>query len=406
LQGDHDAVLRGLADRGLLPYRLGLPSMHLVRGTDPVYAATLAKIRRALDPADILAPGRYDGEGVREMAGETGNAFAAEPGALRLGSGRHAAGREMAEETGNAFAAGPGEAAHVVTATAGPARRWLFGRVELTPAELELRAQLGEALLTVVAGLPAPLRAGATAFLDVEARGRGPAAILRKFPPPLWSPFLQFRERLAPELAAEAELGQALALLLHLLDDHLCDAQLRCEPALLQLRTRAWSRFEAAIARLVADVAGAGAFASLQIDRHFAAVDRARGAVELEAALASARGEMATWLIVPGVCAWRTGGVAARDALVGVLERLFVAWRIVDDLDDVADDARRGAVNLVLTALNDDCMATDRLAAITAGLAGRARDELICAAAEADAHGWSRLGAQLIALAGPLAASE
>nr|WP_263430344.1 FAD-binding oxidoreductase [Nannocystis pusilla] len=409
----HDAVLRGLAARGLLPYRLGLPSMHLSRGTDPVYAATLAKIRRALDPADILAPGRYDGAEPGEMSEGTGGEFVA--AAISIAGDEL---KEMAEGAGDALAAdaisraaaasgdlragflsgAAGDVPANVVTPAGPARRWQFGRVELTSAEIELRGRLGESLVSVVASMPAPLRAGATAFLDAEARGRGPAAVLRKFPPPLWSYLLLFGEALGAELAAEAGLGQSLALLLHLLDDHLCDGQLRCEPALLQLRTRAWSRFEGSIARLAAGLAGAEAFASLQIDRHFAAVDRARGAIELEAALVGARGEMATWLIVPGLCAWRAGGLAARDVLVGALERLFVAWRIVDDLDDVADDARRGAVNLVLAGSNGDRAAADTLAA-------RARHELACAAAEADAHGWSRLGAQFLALARPLVAA-
>jgi 4-cresol dehydrogenase (hydroxylating) len=392
----HDAVLRGLAARGLLPYRLGLPSMHLSRGTDPVYAATLAKIRRALDPADILAPGRYDGAEPSDMAEGTGDVLAVDA----ISRAAAASGDPRA---GFPLGAVGDEPANVVT-PAGSARRWQFGRVELTPAELELRGRLGESIMKVVMDMPAPLRAGATAFLDAEARGRGPAAVLRKFPPPLWSYLLLFGEVLGAELADEAGLGQSLALLLHLLDDHLCDGQLRCEPALLQLRTRAWSRFEASIARLAAGLAGAEAFASLQIDRHFAAVDRARGDVGLEAALASARGEMATWLIVPGLCAWRADGVVARDVLVGALERLFVAWRIVDDLDDVADDARSGAVNLVLGS-NDDCSAIDRLTAVGGALAERARHELACAAAEADAHGWSRLGAQFLALARPLVAA-
>ncbi|WAS90440.1 FAD-binding oxidoreductase [Nannocystis punicea] len=376
----HDALLRGLAARGLLPYRLGLPSMHLAGGTDPVYRATLAKIRRALDPGDILAPGRYDPDSsgaIFEVSQGTGDASAAASATSRGGTAAPVSGR-----------------------------RWQFGRVELTPAERELQAQLGEALQSVAATLPAPLRAGAAAFLDVEARGRGPGGVLRKFPPPLWASLLSLREGLPAELAAEAGVGQSLALLLHLLDDHLCDGQLACAPALLQLRTRAWSRFETAVARLAAGEVEMEAFAATQIDRHFAAVDRARGPIALEAALASARAEMATWTIVPALCAWRMGGPAARDRIVGVLERLFVAWRIVDDLDDLDDDARRGAVNLALSLANDDCMATDRLASILDALAERAFTELAKAAAEADAGGWSRLAAQFLALARPLARGE
>lgn len=420
----HHAVLRGLAGRGLHPYRLGLQSMHLARGTDAVHAATLAKIRRALDPADVLAPGRYDvevseeagGAGTDEVTAGAGDAArgsersegdAVRPGEVSEGAG-DAAGerRKQSEATGDASSTSrrtDDATAESSAATPIAALRWQFGRVALTPAELALQAELGESLRTVAESLPAPLRAGAAAFLDAEARGRGPAGVLRKFPPPLWASLLPLRAGLSAILAGEAGVGQALALLLHLLDDHLCDGQLACAPALLQLRTRAWSRFEAAVALLAAGDRGMEAFAAAQIDRHFAAVERARGPVALEAALANARAEMATWTIVPGLCAWRLGGPAARDRIVGVLERLFVAWRIVDDLDDVGDDARRGAANLALSLSNDDCIAIDRLAPIVGALAARAVDELARAAAEAEVGGWPRLHAQFLALARPLA---
>lgn len=383
----HDEVVRGLAARGLVPYRLGLPAMHLAGGTDPAHAAAFAAIRRALDPADILAPGRYE---------------AGDPDAGRDDGGQ------------------PGPVPD--------RRRWQFGRAELAPAELELRLGMGEALFALARELPGPLRAAATAFLDVEARGRGPEGLLRKFPAPLWVCLsIEECERLPAALLAAARAAQPIALLLHLLDDHLCDGQLRCDHALLQLRTRAWSRFEAAIARLAAGLPGADAFAGAQIERYFAAVERPRGPTALADALDRARGEMATWPIVPALCVWRTAGAAARDAMVAVLERLFVAWRIVDDLDDIDDDARQGAASVVPCVLspagraawshqNDDCIGIDasrrdiarlrervEIEGVAPALARRAHAELARAAADASAAGWPRLAAHLLALARPLA---
>jgi 4-cresol dehydrogenase (hydroxylating) len=55
----HDALLEALQERGYLPYRLGILSMH---GLPPVSEDELAlrlSLKRALDPNFILAPGRY-----------------------------------------------------------------------------------------------------------------------------------------------------------------------------------------------------------------------------------------------------------------------------------------------------------------------------------------------------------
>lgn len=359
----HDAVVRGMAARGLLPYRLGLPGMKLALETDTSHRATLAAIRRALDPADILAPGRYDDE------------------------------------------------AHAESGEPLVGRRWHLGRITLTPAEQGLLRELGQGLVQLVGELPGPLQAAALAFLEVEARGRGADQLLRKFPAPLWSLLGEHGERLSVELANQARAGQPAALLLHLLDDHLCDGQLGCTHALLQLRTRAWSDYEAAITRLAEGLAGGEHFVRSQLARYFAAVERPRGAISLDEALARARGEMATWVIVPALCVWRLDGALARDALVDALERLFVAWRIVDDLDDVEDDLRSGAANVLRCVASPGAQAAGsewrqnigRVDMDIRALARRAHAELVQAARIAGAGGWPRLAAQLLALAGPLA---
>jgi 4-cresol dehydrogenase (hydroxylating) flavoprotein subunit len=56
----HDHMLRRLAQNGFIPYRLPLTAMGSLRSSSDVYGRLLKAIKTAIDPADILAPGRYD----------------------------------------------------------------------------------------------------------------------------------------------------------------------------------------------------------------------------------------------------------------------------------------------------------------------------------------------------------
>lgn len=56
----HDAVLAALVDAGYLPHRLGIHSMDALPHARDDYGALISRLKRALDPRDVLAPGRYD----------------------------------------------------------------------------------------------------------------------------------------------------------------------------------------------------------------------------------------------------------------------------------------------------------------------------------------------------------
>jgi 4-cresol dehydrogenase (hydroxylating) len=49
---------RRLTAAGYYPYRLGIQSMNLL-DSDPARADFLSTLKRALDPNNIIAPGRY-----------------------------------------------------------------------------------------------------------------------------------------------------------------------------------------------------------------------------------------------------------------------------------------------------------------------------------------------------------
>jgi 4-cresol dehydrogenase (hydroxylating) len=56
----HDELLARAAERGWLPYRLGIQSMNAVAAPGDDSGALHARLKHALDPDDVLAPGRYD----------------------------------------------------------------------------------------------------------------------------------------------------------------------------------------------------------------------------------------------------------------------------------------------------------------------------------------------------------
>jgi 4-cresol dehydrogenase (hydroxylating) len=56
----HDAIIAKACAAGYPPYRLGVQSMGALPAPRDDHGALLARLKKALDPNDVLAPGRYD----------------------------------------------------------------------------------------------------------------------------------------------------------------------------------------------------------------------------------------------------------------------------------------------------------------------------------------------------------
>jgi 4-cresol dehydrogenase (hydroxylating) len=56
----HDAIVARLSAAGYPPYRLALPGMDALPAPRDDHGALIQRLKRALDPNDVLAPGRYD----------------------------------------------------------------------------------------------------------------------------------------------------------------------------------------------------------------------------------------------------------------------------------------------------------------------------------------------------------
>ncbi|GHF52902.1 hypothetical protein GCM10010218_37950 [Streptomyces mashuensis] len=229
-----------------------------------------------------------------------------------------------------------------------------FGAVHETHEVSALRVRLHGRLLEVVRQLPDAL-AGPVRE-EICSHGRSArhetGDFFARFPAPVWS----FLSWVPSARTADAERAQALALFLHLWDDHLADGRLASTAAARRLRAAAWAEWEcsaraACRAWGVPDrpVAEAGAC-------YLRSVSPAGGAGQPGAGahLRSAARQAAMWVLLPRALeqARATGPGLAR-----AVRGFCLAWRIVDDLWDVAEDAAAGVRTTVWWELPRDARA-------------------------------------------------
>ncbi|MFG2978503.1 hypothetical protein ACGFYY_36650 [Streptomyces sp. NPDC048331] len=217
-----------------------------------------------------------------------------------------------------------------------------FGAIAETAEVSALRGRLHRHLLDTASGLDPAWRECVMRELTAHGRSvRAPGGdFFARFPAPVWS-FLHWVPTARGQ--AYAERNQALALFLHLWEDHLSDGQLPEEESFVRLRARAWQEWERSALALAAQwgapVRLVGAHAAVYREAVAHRRERSRDGYYRTAAR-----QAALWTLLPAILAV-TGRTAGR--LGPVVTDFALAWRIVDDLADVEEDAAAGARSAV-----------------------------------------------------------
>jgi len=162
---------------------------------------------------------------------------------------------------------------------------------------------------------------------------------------PVWS-VLHWLEEDAAVRAAAVRV-HALALLLHLWDDHLCDGQLPIDIARLHFRSLAWREMEAALPPDGSTAENLWALLATYLE----AIHAPEPAGSLEAHLERFERQMAIWRAAPRMLAARRGARVAA-LLDEALQHFCVAWRLIDDIQDIEEDRATGQDNCVRLALS------------------------------------------------------
>jgi hypothetical protein len=205
-----------------------------------------------------------------------------------------------------------------------------------------------------------------------------------------------------------------MAMFLHLLDDHLCDGQLRCEPLLLQLRTAAWQRMEECAKTLALDNEAGKDLWQSDLSRYFSAIHRPAPRRDLDGYCAHFRDQMATVVSIPALTLQRQGTPDAAEDLRRIVFGLGIAWRLIDDVQDAYADWLAGHESILYILLSQDegsALPTDWTrvvellyrSGILKRVLGRCSAELSQAAELADRRSWAGLSQELRQLGRPIA---
>lgn len=238
-----------------------------------------------------------------------------------------------------------------------------FGEVALNDEAEAFRRQMNHELIELMRSLPGAAHADAAVFFmqDLGIPFIPEFDYFRPYAAPAWSIlyWLEQHPAMAPFLKTEdrnhARTAHAMALFLHLLDDHLNDGQLAATHLNLLLRSQAWLKMNAALTPLSAGVDGGAEIVRDFIDAYYASIGSPPPADTLDGYGSHFRKQMATGMIVPVLLAIKlTGDEAFSIALEEAYGAFGIAWRLLDDLQDLEADMRTGSHSGIYFALPPD----------------------------------------------------
>jgi len=237
-----------------------------------------------------------------------------------------------------------------------------FGTVNLSNEEEEFRGELNREMLALCEYLPKSMQTEAVLFLMeyLHTSSIGCINFVNYFYAPAWS-ILFWLHQLCPESVKvklkmrDAKAGHAMAMFLHALDDHLTDGQLPVTPLTLLIRSQSWMIMNQALERLARGVEKGTAIVSYLIDDYYSSIGKSNGAASLDSYCNFFRKQMATWLIVPILLAKRISVDEEFSRSIRSAYYSFgIAWRLLDDLQDIKKDMMKGVHSSIYVCLNED----------------------------------------------------
>lgn len=236
-----------------------------------------------------------------------------------------------------------------------------FGTIELSKAQHLFLEDLNAVVLALCRSLPPSCQSSALLFLMQHA---GLAIgekldFFRGYYPPAWSILYwltRYGHETTPLTAADVAAAQALhalALKLHALDDHLHDGQIPTTHITLLLRSQIWLWLNDAANRLSHGVDRAHEVVGDLLDVYYTAMDQPGEVQDLTDYCRHFEHQMATWFIAPLlVCRRINSRREFTQSLTSAFLHFGIAWRLLDDLNDIQEDLEAGAHSAVYACLD------------------------------------------------------
>jgi len=236
-----------------------------------------------------------------------------------------------------------------------------FGDVPLDDGVEALRRELNQEMIRFLRSLPPATHTDAIIFFMQHFKTAFVPEFdyFRNYYAPAWSIlyWIGRESSLGPTITREdyhhAKTAHAMALFLHPLDDHLNDGQLSATHLTLLLRSQAWMLMNIALKPLADGVEGGKTVVSDFLNEYYASIGTHPHIDSLDGYCTHFRKQMATGMIAPTLLVLKR---SAADRVTEDLQRAYgafgVAWRLLDDLQDITSDRMSGSRSAVYYGLD------------------------------------------------------
>ena len=238
-----------------------------------------------------------------------------------------------------------------------------FGEIDLREAEREFCRELNRQVLSLCKSLPESVQNDAAVFLLRYARVsfEEELSFFKNYYVPSWSiiywlaNFEDDERTLSRECVSDAITAHSMAMLLHSLDDHLNDGEMEATHLNLLLRSQAWLMMSVSFNRLADEVSAGKEIVRQHLDDYYSGVCCSQGAESLDGYCTLFRKQMATGMIVPALLTRKL--TAEKEFTTAVLKAygsFGIAWRLLDDINDIEKDMKKGTRSSVYLCLPEN----------------------------------------------------
>ena len=237
-----------------------------------------------------------------------------------------------------------------------------FGNILLTDGEKEFCQSLSTVILETIES--SPLSIQTELLIQLVGHLKIPLGkdlnFFKGFYPPTWSILYWIymshggNKHLGEEDTTNIGTIHATAMLLHLLDDHLHDGELPATHAMLLLRSQLWLSFKKAIGGFCTERSSYDVIAENYINEYYTSFFKGGDVHTLEAYCQNFKKQMGLGFIAP---VFMTKRLIDSRRMINAIETIFsafgLAWRLLDDLQDIWMDMNAGFHSSVYYCLSD-----------------------------------------------------
>jgi hypothetical protein len=238
-----------------------------------------------------------------------------------------------------------------------------FGGVNLSEGQEKFRTDLNNEVISHCKSLPISTQADALLLFRQHFRipfGQE-LALFNNYYAPSWSIVYWLArsgfkgQGLKLKTIKNAKTAHSMALLLHPIDDHLNDNQLPATHLAVLIRSQFWMIMNNAWNSLAREVDGGKEAVDGFLDDYYSSIMSSKKVSSLDSYCDHFRRQMATGFVVPVLLSKK---IYADDEFTGAIQTAYgsfgVAWRLLDDINDIVTDMSNVIHSAVYYCLSDD----------------------------------------------------